>query len=136
MSFDIARLAATDTADIPLTSPATGEPLHAEDGTALAVRVYGPGSKVYAAAQADRAQRMLDRMARKGRNHRMSPEEQQAEMARFLAAVTERFVGFTYRGDAAAIEAAYADPAMGWLSEQVSKGVGDWANFCSGSATS
>lgn len=135
--FEITSLAAKDTAVIPLKS-AAGEPLLDAEDKPLTVTVYGPGSKPYAAAQAARQQRMLDMMASKGRNARLSPDDARKDSAKFLAACTVSFNGWSYNGvsDALAHEQAYADPALGWLADQVGQAVGDWANFSSGSAQS
>jgi hypothetical protein len=135
--FEITSVSAKDKADIELNK-ANGEPLCDTEGNRLSVTVWGPGSKAYAAAQAARQQRLLDRSARKGRNARMTPEEAARENAEFLAACTVSFNGWAYQGkaDAQAFVAAYSDPALGWLSDQVGAGVSDWANFSSGSAQS
>lgn len=135
--FEITTKAAKDTAVIDLNDLA-GQPLCDEAGNRLSVTVFGPGSKAYAAAQAARQQRMLDLVARKGRNARLSAEDARRDSAQFLAACTVSFNGFAYKGasDAAAYEQAYADPGLGWLADQVGQAVSDWANFSSGSAQS
>ncbi len=129
MSFEITSLAAKDTFTLELVN-ANDEPLVGEDGVPLSVTVYGPGSKAYTKAQAARTQRLMDRMARRGKV-KLSAEEQQRENAEFLAACTVSFNGWTYQGkaDAQAIEAAYNDPSIGFIAEQVNKAINDWANF-------
>lgn len=125
--FEITTLAAKDTFTLELVN-ANDEPLTGADGNALSVTVYGPGSKAYQKAAAERTQRMLDKMAKKGKS-KLSAEEQQRENAGFLAACTVSFNGFAYKGDATAFEAAYSDPTLGFIADQVSKAIGDWANF-------
>ncbi len=129
MPFEMTSLAANDTFSLELLN-ANDEPLLDTDGNPLSVTIYGPGSKVYAKAQAARTQRLMDRMAKRGKV-KLSAEEQQRENAEFLAACTVSFNGWTYQGkaDREAIEAAYNDPAIGFISEQVNKAIGDWANF-------
>lgn len=130
--FEITTLAAQETFTLELVGP-SDEPLRDEQGSALSVTVYGPGSKAYQRASAARTQRLLDKMAKRGRN-RLSGEEQLSEQAAFLAACTVSFNGWAYKGDPQAFEAAYADPAIGWIADQVAKAVGDWANFTKGSS--
>lgn len=127
--FEITTIAAKDTFVVKLNN-ADDEPLKNKAGEQLSVTVYGPGSKAYTKASAARTQRMLDRMAKKSRV-KLSAEEQVAESAEFLAAVTISFDGWAYKGatDAAAILAAYKDPSIGFIADQVQKAVGDWANF-------
>jgi hypothetical protein len=131
--FDISKLAAKDTFVLELSGP-NDEPLKSEDGKALSINIYGPGSKPYARAQAVRTQRMVDRMGRKGKT-KISPEEQVQENAEFLAACTVSFNNFDYKGGAD-FAAAYADASLGWMAEQVAAAIGDWKNFSAGSATS
>jgi hypothetical protein len=134
--FEITILAAKDTFTLELLN-ADDTPLVGADGAPLSITVYGPGSKAYAAAQAARNQRMLDRVAKKGKT-KLSAEEQTAENVNFLAACTVSFNGWGYHGqaDAQAIAAAYADTKLGFISDQVSRAVNDWANFTSSSSTS
>lgn len=134
--FEITTLAAKDTFVLDLVN-ANDEPLKDADGTQLSVTVYGPGSKPYTKAQAARTQRMLDRMAKKGKV-KLNAQEQTDENAEFLAACTASFNGWQYKGaaDVAAIEAAYKDPTIGFIADQVGKAIGDWANFTNSSANS
>lgn len=129
MPFEITSLAATDTFTLELLN-ANDELLLDADGNPLSVTIYGPGSKVYAKAQAARSQRLMDRMAKRGKV-KLSAEEHQRESAEFLAACTVSFNGWAYQGksDREAIEAAYNDPSIGFIAEQVNKAIGDWANF-------
>ncbi len=129
MTFEITSLAAKDTFTLELLN-ANDEPLLDAGGNPLSVTIYGPGSKVYAKAQAARTQRLMDRMAKRGKV-KLSAEEQQRENAEFLAACTVSFNGWAYQGkaDREAIEAAYNDPSIGFIAEQVNKAIGDWANF-------
>lgn len=127
--FEITTIAAKDTFEV-LINNANDDPLKDATGKQLSVTVFGPGSKAYAKANAARTQRMLDRMAKKGRV-KLSAEEQTHENARFLSAVTVSFNGWTYKGEAdeTAIAAAYLDVSIGFIADQVQAAVGDWANF-------
>lgn len=125
--FEITTLAARDTFTLDLLN-ANDDPLVGADGKAISITVYGPGSKAYQKATAERTQRMLDKMAKKGKN-KLSAEEQVREQAAFLAACTVSFNGFAYKGDATAFEAAYNDPSLGFIADQVARAINDWANF-------
>lgn len=134
--FEITSIAVKDTFVLELLN-ANDDPLLDADGKAISVTLYGPGSKVFTRAQAARNQRMIDRAAKKGRV-KIKAEEQIEENAEFLAACTASFNGWTYKGaaDAAAVEAAYKDPSIGFISDQVGKAIGDWANFTNSSLKS
>ena len=134
--FEITTLAAKDTFTLDLLN-ANDDPLLDSDGKTLSITVYGPGSKAFTKAQAARTQRLMDRMAKKGKV-KLNAEEQTRENADFLAACTVSFNGWAYQGknDADAILAAYGDPTIGFIAEQVNKAISDWANFTSSSPKS
>lgn len=128
--FDISTYAAQDTAEIELQRP-DGEPMTNAHGQALSVTVYGPGSRTYQHAQSVRNRAILA-FVRRGSHKKMADDEQRLLDAEFLAACTVSFNGFGYKGMPKGPEmykAAYLDPKMGLVSEQVNKGIGDWANF-------
>lgn len=131
--FEITQLAAQETFTLDLVGPDDAL-LKDEQGQPLSVTVYGPGSKAYQRASAARTQRLMDRMAKRGK-HKLSADEQLAEQAAFLSACTVSFNGWAYKGDAQAFEAAYADPSIGFIADQVAKAIGDWANFSRSSST-
>jgi hypothetical protein len=128
--FEITALAAKDTFTLELQN-ANEEPLKDKDAKPLSVTVYGPGSKPYQKANAARTQRLMDLMAKKGKV-KLNAEDQAKETAAFLAACTVSFNGWAYKGDATAFEAAYLDPSIGFIADQVAKAIGDWANFTNG----
>ena len=134
--FEITQLAAKDTFELELNN-ANGEPMFAAEGQRISVTVYGPGSKQHQAAQARRNQRIMDRMAKRGKA-KLSAEEQRIEQAEYLGACTKSFNHWAYKGNAdqGAIVAAFADPTIGFIADQVSAAIGDWANFSSSSPTS
>lgn len=132
--FDISKLAVKETAVIELESP-DGEPLLNENGEVLSITVYGPGSKQFQRAQGKRNRAILEYVRKGGK--KMKDEEQRELDAEFLADCTASFNGFVYK-DLTGYEmfkAAYLDPSIGFIAEQVNKAIGDWANFTNKSAT-
>jgi hypothetical protein len=92
--------------------------------------VYGPGSKRFAKAQATQANRMMDRMKKKGKSDQ-SPEERAEETAEFLTACTKEFIGIEFdklEGEPL-FKAVYADQKLGFIAEQVNKHISEWSNF-------
>lgn len=126
--FDISSLAVNETTIIELESP-SGDPLTNDKGEPLSVTVYGPGSKQFQKATSVRNRAILD-YVKKG-SKKMKDGEQRELDAEFLAACTVSFNGFGYK-ELTGVEmfkAAYLDTAIGFISEQVNKAIGDWANF-------
>lgn len=131
--FDISSLAVKETAIVELET-ATGEPLLDANGEQLSITVYGPGSKQFQKAQATRNRAILEYVRKGGK--KMKDDEQRVLDAEFLAACTNSFNGFGYK-DMTGYEmfkAAYLDPGIGFIAEQINKAVGDWANFTQGSS--
>jgi 3-hydroxy-3-methylglutaryl CoA synthase len=131
MTFDISSLAAGDTFEIEINDPRTGEPLLGEGGKACSVTVFGPGSKPFAAAQSAASNRAMKRLRSKGKIE-TTAEEDAASKATFLTAITQAFNNFSYKDGEQGpdmFRACYLDGAMGWLTDQVNTGAGDWANF-------
>jgi hypothetical protein len=139
MPFDITKTAVVETGDCELTGPDEA-PMIDESNKQCSITLYGPGSAPYAAAEAKRQNRLLERLRRKGKAE-MSAEEQRGEQADFLSAITVSFNGFAYppAGEATGkdlFRALYMDRSVGFITDQVQKFVGDWGNFTGSSATS
>ena len=127
--MDLRKAAANETSRIDLTN-GIGEALLDDAGNQPAITVYGPGSKEYTAAVAARNNRTMDRLRKKGKSD-ITPEQQLADHAAFLAACTHSFEGIERDGltGAALYKATYSDPSIGFIAEQVSIHLGDWGNF-------
>lgn len=132
--FDISKLAVKETAIIELETP-DGEPLLDENGKVLSITVYGPGSRQFQRAQGKRNRAILDHVRKGGK--KMKDEEQRELDAEFLADCTASFNGFVYKDLTGydMFKAAYLDPAIGFIAEQVNTAIGDWANFTNKSTT-
>lgn len=139
MTFDISALTAADTVDIEVLDPRTGEPLIGEGGRPCSVTTHSPGSKAFVAAQTKASNRALKRLRSKGRQD-ATPEEDVATKASFLTDITVSFNNFTYKGgenaSADTHRACYSDTGMGWLTDQVNTGAGDWGNSLKAAPTS
>lgn len=132
--FDISKLAVKETAIIELETP-DGEPLLNESGKVLSVTVYGPGSKQFQRGQGKRNRAILDHVRKGGK--KMKDEEQRELDAEFLADCTASFNEFVYKDMTGydMFKAAYLDAGIGFISEQINKAIGDWANFTNKFAT-
>ena len=127
--MDIKKFAVNPTARLALRD-ANDVLMLAENGQEVAVNVYGPGSKQYAAAQAAQQNRLMDSLKRKGKTDKTA-EQNAAESAEFLADCTASFENLEYdalTGDALS-RAVYSDITIGFIAGQIGKFLGDWANF-------
>lgn len=137
--FDITTLAVADTAFLHLKD-AKGDLLYA-NGFPVGITVYGPSSPAYAIVEGKQTNRAVRRRNdNEGKLSLPGPDEARAEVAEDLAAITVSFDNLTYppagtaQGEAL-FRALYADPSLGFITNQVGKFVADWGNFSAGSPT-
>lgn len=140
--FDITSTKVLEKGILKLTD-AEEAPLMGQDADGnpkqCAIELYGPGSKAYAAAEARRNNRTVDRIKRRGKS-KLSAEEQRSDQADFLADVTIAFHNFTYpAGDGVTgrdmFHALYMDRGVGFITDQAQQFVTDWGNFSAKSET-
>lgn len=140
MTYDVMDFDVSDTTDIVLNHPKTGEPFmvdvevgEGEKPTkkAMSVTVYGPGSKPYKAAQGV-SEKTYSATFHRGKS-RETQAQKEAREAAFLSACTISFNNFTYNGgdpkERETFRSCYLDEKRGWIKEQVNAEMGDWANF-------
>lgn len=135
--FDINSIAAVETSDLHLRNGAD-ELLFDSEKNPVTITVYGPGSKPYQDAQAKAQNRAIERLKKKGKLDQ-SAEEKAQEQAEMLAACTVSFNHFGgAKNDGSTSPAdflkVYTDPKLGFIAQQVSAHIGDWAHFTGGSA--
>lgn len=104
-----------------------------DDGQPVSVDLYGPGTEESVAAQSANETRMLERMASGNVSAKETPEAKLKRNAESLADVTARFNNLAYKGleGRALALAIYAEPTLGFITDQVRKFQGNWANFSS-----
>jgi hypothetical protein len=136
MSFDIsAAVEVSDTFDVELIDPKTGDAILGDGGKPCTITVYGPAAREFASAKARNNLRIVEQLKRRGKQE-ADPDEETAATASFLAACTKSFNNFGYQGmesGEAAFRAFYADRRMGFHTDRVNREMGDWANFTAGS---
>jgi hypothetical protein len=108
-----------------------------DKGAEMAIVVYGPGSKVFAQAQAKQNNRNIEKLRKKGKFDQ-SAEQKAAESAEFLSDCTASFENIDYDKlkDKELFKAVYSDSTLGFIADQVAKYIGDWSNFTTGSTKS
>lgn len=115
---------------------ADGEDGQPDTKKPIAANLYGPGSKPYAKAQAQKQNRLIDKLKKKGKTDETA-EEKREEDAEFLTACTESFENIEYDAltGKALFKAVYSDIEIGFMAEQAGKHIADWANFSKPSTT-
>lgn len=124
--FDLSQFEAAETGVLEVLN-AKGEPL-LHKGSPVTIEVYGPGSQQFVRAQSklEQANQARSFAAIRGKAMPNAPEEQRKDIVTKLAACTKTVVNFPIPGGAAAL---YGNPKLGYITEQVSKYLEDWANF-------
>ena len=100
------------------------------------IHLYGPGTKQQARANADRNNRFVDRLQRKGKS-KLTADEAIKERAEFVASITKAFENID--SDAGAIDndlymEVYLNPRLSYIPEQAELFARNTANFTKGSA--
>lgn len=122
----IEKIEFSDTGNIEIVHPVTGEDLIAEDGTNMSVTVYSPHSKEFRAAK----DAMLDsQIGTKGIKKLSSAQMERAKIT-MLKAITVSFNGVDFGDGPLEISKAVQEyKTHGWFRDQVDTGAGDNANF-------
>ncbi|BBB65914.1 hypothetical protein UNDYM_1661 [Undibacterium sp. YM2] len=102
----------------------------------MRAHLFGPGTKVYAAAKAQAQNRAMDRLKKKGKSD-MTAEDQAKETAQFLAACTKELENVEYDGLTGRDLhiAIYTDLELCFVPAQIDKWLADTANFTKASPT-
>ncbi|WP_294353317.1 hypothetical protein [uncultured Sphingomonas sp.] len=138
----IKTLAVSATAFLHLKGP---DGTHLYDGkTPVGIDLFGPGSPEYARIEERQSARTIKRMQDNDNKLAHVPiEQRRVESSEDLADLTKDFRNIEHDGEdgqpltgRALHIGVYADPALGWIKEQVIKFVGDWGKFTPGSQTS
>jgi len=138
----IKTLAASTTAFLHLKGP---DGAHLYDGEQpVGIELYGPGSPQFSQVEEKQSARAIARMRDNDNKVSLAPiDERRTQAADDLAALTADFRLIEHEDadgkaltGAALFTAVYADPALGWIKEQVTRFVGDWSRFTTASATS
>ncbi len=139
MAFDITQKRALETARIELVT-GDGAPLLDNDGNVLGVTVYGPGSKRWNQADADRTRKRTARIEKSRGKITAALDHAKEDEVDFLVAVTISFDGWTYPAPgesewptkADMFRAAYTDDTLGFIRDHVHKEANSWEAFTKG----
>lgn len=130
--MDIRKFSVEQTARFILLD-AKDNPMVADDGKQMAVILYSPASKQYAKAQAERQNRLLEKLRNKDKAE-TTAEQNAKETADFLSDCTHSFENVEYDKlqGRDMFFALYSDASIGFIADQVNKYLGDWGNFTKG----
>lgn len=136
-SIDLAALdiktGAEEGRKLDLVHPTTGEPL------GMWILVLGADSEAYLEQMREFNRRSIERLKRNQRA-KLTPEESEAQSLEVLVAITRgwsdniKLDGQLLPFSAENARRLYADKRLGWIPEQIYRGVHDRANFLQSSA--
>lgn len=128
-AFELAQFEAADTALMDVLLP-NGQPMM-YNGQPVQIELYGPGSEQDFKAQVEIDRTNSERMMQtlRGKTAKDEVAERRAAQIKKLAAVTKEVRNFPV--SAAEI---YGNTKLGYITNQVLKFQGDWANFLPPSA--
>jgi hypothetical protein len=129
---DVSILHLRDGNDDFLYAETDGEPDHSKP---MRIHLYGPGTKQFAKAQAERQNKAIARIQRKGQM-KMTAKEMIEERAEFLVNVTKEFENIESDTGAVAedlMHEVYGNPKLSHWAEQAETHSRNTANFTQGS---
>lgn len=135
MAVNLSAKRATETGAINLKN-ADGSPMVDEQGAPATAIVYGPGSKVWQQANADKARKQAERMRKNGGKIEAALDSALPDQIDFLCRVTLRFENIEFplpEGTTDLARAVYSDDALGFIRDHVWEQVNDWSAFTNGS---
>lgn len=140
MSFDITKKRALESAPIDLVN-GDGSPLLDDNGNQLTVTVFGPGSKRWQQADADRNRKRTARIEKNRGRLAAALENAKADEVDFLVSITISFDGWAYpppegsppwATSADMFRACYEDDKLGFIRDHVHATANNWENFTKG----
>lgn len=126
--MDLSSIKPQEIFTVELRHPATDEPLIDDDGTAVSISVYGPGSDRNRAVRHKRANAYL----KKGRKIKLTAIEVEKGAAEDLAELVCEVKGLEINGAPVTPENIvnlFLSPEFFWVKEQVDNAAGDYENF-------
>lgn len=137
MAFDITTAGVSDTAVIELND-ANGAPLYGENDERCGIKMYGPGSKTWNRANAERNRRRSVRI-QKNRKAAADVDAMEEEELDFLVTITIEFVNWSFPNPEAKdgkwgvkadeFRAAYDHDPIGFIREQAQAEGNSWGAF-------
>jgi len=126
--------------EIKLKRP-DGSPMLDENQQPCFARVHSPASKVWEVANAAKRRKTMRRV-REGGGRIEAAVDDAEDTIEFLVAITEEFVNVEVPvvdgagGAKAMVRAIYANPALGYIRDQIEAASTDWGTFLDNSANS
>jgi hypothetical protein len=146
MTFDIRKLAISQTADMPIKD-VDGEIVTDEKGKEISITFFSPGSREHVKARTELQEEVMREIEEEKDSKKTTkakakskPEGDESEevdaatkrTAKFLARITKSLNGFDYPGGP---EALFLDPSLGHITEDADRFVMKRGNFKPNSAT-
>jgi len=119
--------------EIVVLNDALGSPMIADDGKKIEVEIYSPGSVKFARAVSKKNASVIDMMRKKGKTD-ADEERDLLSKANFLADCTKSISDnikpwFPGKEGRALLVAVYSHRPIGFVKDQISEKLEDWANF-------
>lgn len=114
--------------DLPVKNP-DGSPMLQEDGQPVTATMFGPGSKIWQAADAAMRRKTMRRVRENGGKIEAAAADDTEDRVEFLCAVTKRFNGIEIPDEAEQVRAIYSNPLLGFIRDHLYDDGRNWENF-------
>lgn len=136
MPVNIVSKRVAEVSDLPVKN-ADGSPMVDDKGVAVTATVFGPGTKVWQAANAVRRRKAVKRTRENNGKIEAAFDHELDDQIEFLTTVTQRFNNLEYPGvlgDKETVKAVYSDDLLGFVRDHMDDDTKSWENFMRASA--
>ncbi|WP_313434368.1 hypothetical protein [Novosphingobium sp.] len=137
MALKAASLRVADVSDLPVKN-ADGSPLRdPETGAPITATVFGPGTKIWQAANATKQRKAVKRSREANGKFEAALDFKEEDTIEFLCAITKRFNGLDgedeqgnkIQDERENVRAVYSDPLLGFIRDHMQDDASSWENF-------
>lgn len=137
MSVNITSKRVAELSDLPIKN-ADGSPMVDDAGAAVTATVFGPGTKIWQTASANRRRKAVKRTRENAGKFEAAFDHEDEDKVEFLCAIVKRFNNLDYpdvQGDKETVRAVFEDPLLGFIRDHMDEDTRNWENFIKASAT-
>lgn len=135
MALNILTKRVAEVSDLPVKN-ADGSPMLDEAGKPVTATVFGPGTKIWQVADANKRRKAVKRTREANGKFEAAFDNEDEDVIEFLCTITKRFNNLEYpdvQGDKDTVRAVYSEPLLGFIRDHMEADTKSWENFCQAS---
>ena len=137
MALNITSKRVADISDLPVKNADGVALIDPETGAPVTATICGPGTKIWQVADAAKRRKAIKRSREANGKFEAALDNEDADIADFLCAITKRFNHLDYeddegnkvQGEREIVRAVYSDPLLGFIRDHMVEDTRNWENF-------